>query len=100
MKFESLTSDEIQAAMDESVRFALEVVMFKKVLWERGERVPDLGADVAGHLQKAIRTMNGFVALGYRTSDTIYPEVESQMRDDAWRTAWLERQRMGSHVGA
>ena len=99
MKFESVTSKEIQAAMDESLRFALEVVMFKKVLYQRGERVPDLGVDVAGHLQKAIRTMNEFVKFGYRPSDTIYTEVESQMRDDDWRSAWLERHRMEAQVG-
>ena len=99
MKFESLTSKEIQAAMDESLRFALEVVMFKKVLCQRGEPVPDLGAEVAGHLQRAIKTMNEFVKFGYRPSDTIYTEVESHMRDDEWRAAWLLRHAMEAKVG-
>lgn len=96
MQFE--TSEEIQAAMDHSLRFALEVVMFAKVHHERGERVPDLGASVAAVLQGAMRTMNGFVELGYRPSDTVYAEVEAHMRDDAWRDAWLERHRIESYA--
>ena len=99
---EQIQAERIQAAMDLALRVALEVVMFAKIFHIRGEQPPDLGTELATALYEAIRTMNTAVELGYRPNDRIYGEVEKNMQNDRWRTAWyLEvcKARVGGRVG-
>ena len=67
---EELPPEQIQIAMDEALRFALEVVTFEKIILAHGERPPDLSTEVADALQEAIRTLNNAVKLGYRPATT------------------------------
>ena len=93
MTLKSLPPEEIQAALDRSLRFALEVVTFLKVSYVLGEPPPNLGTEALAALEVSIQTMNAAVKLGYSPNATIYAEVERDMHDEAWRVAWIERTR-------
>jgi hypothetical protein len=94
MELEHLPPDEVQASIDQALRFSLEVTTFAKVLRARHDELPDFGPEMGVALLKAIRTMNAAVTLGYHPTDSIYAEVEKNMQDDTWRCAWLERARI------
>lgn len=97
MMLKSLSAEEIQAALDRSLRFALEVVTFSKVSCALGEYPSNFRKEIAGDLEDAIQTMNAAVKLGYSPNATIHGEVEQHMQDEAWRARWLERHRLASY---
>jgi len=89
MILKSLSAEEIQAALDRSLRFALEVVTFSKVSCALDEYPSNFGKEIAANLEDAIQTMNAAVKLGYSPNATIYAEVERDMHDEAWRASWF-----------
>jgi hypothetical protein len=79
MELEHLPPDEVQASIDQVLRFSLEVITFAKVLRTRHEEPRDFGPEMWCCASKSFRTMNAAVELGYHPTDGIYSEVEKNM---------------------